>query len=142
MLKNILRLLVAAIAVSSLTATVVTPALAHHHGGPGGQGGPGGWGGGPRPGGWGGGPGGWDGPRNSHHRGGGWGPGAAFGMGALGLMTGAIIANGSYNRGYYDGGGGYYGGYSGYYGGGYANCNTRMQWDPYIGDYVSMRACY
>ena len=123
MLKNILRLLVAAIAASSLTATVVTPALAHHHGGPGG-------------------PGGWDGPRHHHHRGGGWGPGAAFGMGALGLMTGAIIANGSYNRGYYDGGGGYYGGYSGYYGGGYANCNTRMQWDPYIGDYVSMRACY
>lgn len=136
MIKNILRLLVAAVAASSLTATVVTPALAHHHWGP--PSGYGGYGYGYGYGGYG--YGGWGGPRHHHHNR--WGPGAAFGMGALGLMTGAIIANGSYNRGYYDGGGGYYGGYSGYYGRGYSNCNTRMQWDPYIGDYVSVRACY
>ena len=42
-----------------------------------------------------------------HYRGGGWGPGAAIGLGVLGLAAGAAIASdrnydrGYYNRGYY-----------------------------------------
>lgn len=120
MIKKLWRLGVAVVVASSLGVVSLSPALAQ----PGRGGGPGGGrGGGPGGGGFRGGPGG----GYYHGYRGGWGPGAAFGMGALGVMTGALIANGAYG----------YGGY-GYYGG----CGTRMQWDPYIGDYVPMRFCY
>ncbi|AEI38095.1 hypothetical protein ZMO02_08410 [Zymomonas mobilis subsp. pomaceae] len=144
MIKKLWRLGVAVVVASSLGVVSLSPALAQPGRGGGPGGGPGGGrGGGPGGGGFRGGPGGgpgggfrgdrgfrgggWGGGGYYHGYRGGWGPGAAFGMGALGVMTGALIANGAYG----------YGGY-GYYGG----CGTRMQWDPYIGDYVPMRFCY
>ena len=73
------------------------------------------------------------------HRGG-WGPGAAVGAGILGLAIGASIAD--HPRYAYPGpyhGPGYYG--PAYYGSGYG-CRPVVRWNPYLGGYQRVRACY